>query len=327
MKIKLEHIEAIEAWQKDPCVHSLTCGKNSLHKLPQIAITHEPESPGDTNVSLICPNCDWTQDWIPDIVVTSYKPKEVMSKSVVSRLSAQIKGDTRSEVLLYSGGIDSYVAWHYLGKPKALYVDLGLVSNKAEMVNVRSVVRRNKELGFKIMYHRFDLSGIPGTESELPMRNMFLAMVASCYADKIWLISQKGETNLADRSPEFMRKASQLLTILWNGKPKIVWSPFFNMTKVEMVEWYVKNVGSIDELDKNTLCCYRGEIFCGECGADFRKWIALRLNGGGKHYDKKIISSGLLEKYLERAKANDPSLGKERVEEILAINELLRNEG
>lgn len=57
----LEAIEATERWQNCQHVHPLTCGNNSNHKL-LIAM----EENGD--IILKCPNCDYTQNHIPECV-------------------------------------------------------------------------------------------------------------------------------------------------------------------------------------------------------------------------------------------------------------------
>lgn len=228
-----------------------------------------------------------------------------------------------SEILLYSGGIDSFIAWFFLGKPKVLFVDMGLKSNFLEKKTVIEVSKKFPEMD--LVLANLDLSWIPMSETELPMRNLFLVMVASCFADNIWIVCQKGETNLADRDSEFMEMSSNILTKLWGAK-KAVWSPFFDLTKVDMVKWYTQNVGDINDLDALTACCYQGEKFCGNCSACFRKWVSLRLNGGGACYDASIRKGSFLKKYIDRANSGDPTLGKERVQEILLLEKIIERE-
>jgi len=226
-----------------------------------------------------------------------------------------------SEVLLYSGGVDSFIAYWYLNRPPVLFVDLGLKSNVLEK---EAVWEASRKYSMNLTIVSLPLIWVPVmSEMELPCRNMYLVLAGSHFADRIWLIVQRGELNLSDRSPTFMVMASEMLTQLWNGTKKEVCSPFVDRTKVEMVQWYVDNVGTVDELDQSTICCYRGKVFCGECSACFRKWVALRLNGGGRQYDELIVKGGLLEQYTKRAEERDPKLGTERIEEILAVNELL----
>ena len=54
-------LEAIKKYQSCPYVHELTCGNNSGHgSLKGIEIKGQ--------VVLICPDCDYQQDWIPNVV-------------------------------------------------------------------------------------------------------------------------------------------------------------------------------------------------------------------------------------------------------------------
>lgn len=53
-------IYRILKWQSCGFVHPLTCGKNSEH------ILKPKEKDGD--VILICPDCDYVQNHVPDVV-------------------------------------------------------------------------------------------------------------------------------------------------------------------------------------------------------------------------------------------------------------------
>ena len=43
-------------------------------------------------------------------------------------------------VLLFSGGIDSYVAWHYLSKPQTVYFNLKSRYSNKEMKIIRKLI-------------------------------------------------------------------------------------------------------------------------------------------------------------------------------------------
>jgi hypothetical protein len=58
-----EIIKAVVKWQSLKCVHPLTCGNNSCHQL-LIAVRNCKEE-----VYLICLDCDYTQDHIPEVVM------------------------------------------------------------------------------------------------------------------------------------------------------------------------------------------------------------------------------------------------------------------
>ena len=54
-------LEAIKKYQSCPYVHELTCGNNSGHE-----VLKGIEIKG--HVMLICPDCDYTQNLVPNIV-------------------------------------------------------------------------------------------------------------------------------------------------------------------------------------------------------------------------------------------------------------------
>lgn len=56
-----EKIELIKRWQKNDNVHSLTCGNDSSHS-PLYAIEENEK------VVLKCPDCDYVQNWVPEIL-------------------------------------------------------------------------------------------------------------------------------------------------------------------------------------------------------------------------------------------------------------------
>tara|TARA_Y100000310_G_scaffold267782_1_gene279987 strand:- start:17976 stop:18695 length:720 start_codon:yes stop_codon:yes gene_type:complete len=190
-----------------------------------------------------------------------------------------------NEVLLFSGGVDSLIAYYYLNKPKCLYVNVGSRYSKKELINCLELVTKINEEGddlkLEINLEAISLGQWEEIDANLPLRNAFLIMTASYYGDKIWLILQKGETSIPDRTKEFCKDISNLLTLL-HGKKIEVDSPFWNMTKNSMVKWFMKNVGK-EKLLHHTFSCFKdnGKYDlqpCGECNACFRKAIAFSHN-------------------------------------------------
>ena len=55
-------VKRITEWQNNPLLHPLTCGINSRHQLLQ-PVVH------DEKVLLECPDCDYLQTHIPDVVL------------------------------------------------------------------------------------------------------------------------------------------------------------------------------------------------------------------------------------------------------------------
>jgi len=202
------------------------------------------------------------------------------------------------EILLFSGGIDSYIAWEYLKRPQTLYLNLNHKYLSQEINSVLnlipSTIIRSLEIGI-----------FEENDANIPMRNLYMTMYAvNMNYDKVWLIVQKDEMSIPDRNNEFFIKTSDLLSIL-NNRKIIVDTPFRELSKVEMVEWYVKNNFSIDKL-KETWACYSpiDNKPCGNCGACFRRFISLSLNKIEEDYFKDIKYSDIAKTYLERANNN-----------------------
>lgn len=180
------------------------------------------------------------------------------------------------EVVLFSSGMDSLIAWEYVGRPDRLYVKLNHRYQNEEMTSVMMMglpgllrISSLQELGI------FEKS-----DAEIPLRNLYLAMVAANMGyDKIWLSVQKDEMSVKDRTRDFMSKASDMLSYLLD-KPIKVDTPFENMDKTDMVKWYMDSGKDMEKLRK-TWACYtpvKGGP-CGNCGACFRRYVAFMENG------------------------------------------------
>lgn len=198
------------------------------------------------------------------------------------------------EILLYSGGMDSYIAWHYLNKPDTLYVILGHRYQHKETYAVRKTISMTKILLCLGMgkYEKAD--------AEIPMRNLLLSMLGALEgADKIWMISQEDEMlSIPDRSERFFMESSDLISFLL-GRRILIDTPFRTMDKTDMVAWYKKEGNSIEDL-LCTIGCYsyeNGYDHCGNCPACFRRWIALANNDILPGYD---LSENIKDFYREK---------------------------
>ena len=76
------------------------------------------------------------------------------------------------EVLLFSGGLDSFVAYYYLNKPKTVYFDIGLEVCKREIEIVKKMVPDT------IIDTSINLKDreVPGDTKFIPGRNLYYAM-------------------------------------------------------------------------------------------------------------------------------------------------------
>lgn len=184
-------------------------------------------------------------------------------------------------ILLFSGGLDSFLAWHKLGKPQTLFVHIGMPYNEKEQRAIGRLIEVEPELiSMLTSIGILNLSLTEKPSHEIPMRNMYLAMVASMYGDDIWFAFNKGETvnESHDRSADFAISAENTLSYL-HGKRIHIDSPFWGVTKAQAVAEYLKNGGNSTHLLLTMSCFSEEDGHCGQCGSCFRKWVALEFNG------------------------------------------------
>jgi len=201
-----------------------------------------------------------------------------------------------NQILLYSGGMDSYIAWHKLGKPPTLFVPLGHRYEEVEIQAVKYTIP-DTQIAERVVLTQFEKP-----DAEIPARNLLLVLEAAWRgADKIWLVVQKDEKQIPDRSHKFLLKASKMISYLFD-REVVVDTPFWAVDKTDMVRWYVENVGR-DKV-KELLCtvgCYNIKRYedshCGDCGACFRRYVAFMNNDIHPGYE---LSERIKSYYRER---------------------------
>lgn len=230
-------------------------------------------------------------------------------------------------VILFSGGMDSLIAWEYLGRPDRLYVRLGHRYEAEEYEVVKRFIAKNQG---KI--NVLDLRSVGGSFEEddatIPLRNMYLVMLAANMGySNIYLVAQKEEQSIPDRSKRFFEDASRTLTFLM-GREITVSTPFLDKDKVEMVRWYIDNLKNMESLE-DTWACYspvRAGLLkrepCGNCPACFRRFNALILNGYHESWFHRLKDSEVVREYYVRAVEGHYS--PDRSAKILAAIKMLR---
>jgi len=165
------------------------------------------------------------------------------------------------------------------------------------MVHELEMVR--KLIPDTIIDDRLNLADWEEKDANIPLRNAFLVMIASKYDKDVALIVQQGEMNIPDRSLEFFNQFTSTLQLLW-GEPATVFTPFFTMTKTDMVLWYL-NRGFDKDLLISTRSCYSpGDNPCGNCAACFRRWVAFTNNDLEEEYERPINKFDGLKKYVDK---------------------------
>lgn len=182
-----------------------------------------------------------------------------------------------SEVLLFSGGLDSFPAWHFLGRPPALYFDLGhryAAREKTAITALAAACGIQFDISTELR-----LGAWEAANAIIPMRNAHLAMLAAARgADTVWCVGVRGDHTL-DKSPAAFADMSGFITRL-SGRPVRVDSPFWTLTKTEIIAWYLAQGLPVEHL-LLTFSCSRDDnqaIHCGRCPSCLRRWISLANN-------------------------------------------------
>jgi 7-cyano-7-deazaguanine synthase len=219
-----------------------------------------------------------------------------------------------TEILLFSAGLDSFPAWHYLGRPPALYFDIRHHFREQELAAVKDLAGRC-QMDLTIS-SELDLSAWDTPHGDLiPFRNVLLAMLAALRADVIWCAGVKGD-HTADKSPEAFDRMSEMLTG-FAGRPVRVGSPFWAMTKTSIVAWYLREGLPARDLLATFSCLTPGRRMehCGRCPSCLRRWIALANNGIAGHFAADPWRWGRVASYYVPA-MRDGSYPPHRAEEF-----------
>ena len=181
-------------------------------------------------------------------------------------------------VLLYSGGMDSFIIAHLYPDAKLLYIDS---SSKYAKTELRSLPQPRP---VKIVSSVFDFSTLERSDAIVPSRNLYFVTLAAEYGDTILLASTAGD-NSTDKDELFAEHAGRILTHMYSSnhfknRDNITVSlPGKHLSKGQLVFEYVAQGGDVSSLAR-TVSCYAGtEQHCGQCKACIRKWAALMANG------------------------------------------------
>lgn len=207
----------------------------------------------------------------------------------------------RKEILLFSGGLDSYIAWHYLHKPPVLFFDAKHSYGEKELATVTHFATRHTEMQLEID-RTLDLSSWEKADFYIPYRNVLFTMIGSLYAPKVHLIGIKGDS-VNDNNLEATKRMAEFYNHFDPEAPITVTSPFYEMTKTQIIEWYAKQGLPIEDLIR-TRSCYDKSVEgqCGRCGSCFRRWVAFENNGISENYVSPPWEWQQVDKYIEDMK-------------------------
>lgn len=180
------------------------------------------------------------------------------------------------KVLLYSGGLDSWLI-DKLWKPDVkVYVNIHGRYNASEMKRLPDDV----EIVDMPFLGKFELEN-----SFVPLRNLYFLMVASHYGDEVCLGATAGDWGNKDKTPEFLGAAEELLQYLWSDKKTNrhveVCGDFIYRPKTSLLNEYLVSGGNIEQVKNETFSCYTPENGheCFHCYPCFRKYAILSAFG------------------------------------------------
>ncbi len=206
--------------------------------------------------------------------------------------------------LMYSGGLDSFIAYHY-GRSKGLdiqpiFVDYEQPYAYAERAAVSGLYFSVPAVSVRIK-DLWDLISKRMTNQIVPSRNVLLATIGAMVANRVWICALDGEQlgQEGDKSEFYFKTITSLLT--HTNKfftPKtIVETPFHNMSKAEAIYWLRNNKPSLVEVAIHmTTSCYEPNRLskgCGNCLTCYKRYTAFKINGLETHtlYDSHPLKS------------------------------------
>jgi len=210
-----------------------------------------------------------------------------MNDAAPRMITEEKAGPIDKEVLLFSGGMDSLIYAWLLQPDLLLYIPTGARYENTESWWVSQLLFQNmlpQKSEFLTLGGALDLGRYERDDLIVPNRNAHLVLLASHYADTIYLASVYGDRS-TDKDEGFYELMAGLLTHMWQAQHWTaarrfkIDAPFKDATKRELVKLYLEDGGNPDAL-RISYSCYRGERkHCGVCKPCFRKRVALELNG------------------------------------------------
>lgn len=188
------------------------------------------------------------------------------------------------KVLLYSGGMDSWLISQIWKPDIKLYIDMHTRYSENEKKKIQE-----NEKDVKIV--DFPLGQWERKDAIIPLRNLFLVMVVCNITGaedvEICLGATAGDRVL-DKSEGFREKATDLLNYLYQpqhwipqGKKVNINIDFKSKTKTQLIAMYVEQGGDIEKAFNHSFSCYNPDNGreCWSCKPCFRKFVSFALNG------------------------------------------------
>jgi len=200
------------------------------------------------------------------------------------------------KVLLYSGGMDSWLI-DKLWKPDVkVFFDIGTANSNYELERVK------KEPN--VIIEKLPLSKFEQKDNNyfLPLRNLHFITMAAHYGEIICL-GATGSSTHKDKNETFATLSENVINYLLSeeGDRRVqIVMPYAKMSKTEMLAEYIKQGGDINKVYEETFSCYSPNEDgspCMKCSSCLSKFTAFYNNG--YQFDKKTINA-----FIEGALSN-----------------------
>jgi len=204
--------------------------------------------------------------------------------------------DVDKKVLLYSGGLDSFILRYTYHFDEVVYFDVGTEDSKREM----------ERLDSRVTIVQFPLKQFELANKIIPFRNYLFTMLAANFGNRISIGATLGDTT-RDKDRVFQSLCGAMLNYFGSVDEKMPYKatyfevemPFKNLTKTEILGVWLAN-GFKKELLCNSRSCYTGGMKeCGQCRACLRKYVAFKNNDVEDVLDYKPTQAQLVHLYEE----------------------------
>jgi len=220
------------------------------------------------------------------------------------------------KVLLFSGGLDSYIASKIINPDIYLYIDIKSKYSGLEIENLKRLDIPHDRL---VIDKRLDLSNYELRNSIVPLRNLYFAMIGFSYGDDVNLAATKGDTT-KDKDYEFSRilyllmkhlvtdeKDDKTFSYKKDGMEPVLSLPVKELTKTMLIRKYLGLGFKKEELYKTRSCYGTSKKECGDCKTCFRKAVA--------YINNDIFDKNLFLKEIDFLKFYNESIKKSRLGE------------
>jgi len=223
-------------------------------------------------------------------------------------------GSMYNKILCLSGGLDSVIAYYFLGKPQTIFFDTKTYSDKEKAVVLKIAPHT-------IIDNSLDFSEIDTNENAfIPGRNLLFAMRAAQYSDEVVIAGVKDDV-VGDKNENAFYSISRTIRLILNNPDFKLTSPFWEVTKSDIVKSLLENETDAVNIINSTFSCYSPNMFgkeCHACPACFRKWNALWDN----NIKTPFTNKELMQEYY--TKALDDGYIEERNKSIIKCVEEFR---